>query len=163
MVSGRSPGASALNLFDLIYLRRLFHMSSADPTTERAYERYAWIIFFAFGILMLMYSFYLILFPYFQPDHWDWLTLDGEVVRYISNNFKWMGSLAMGFSIFILATSLTSYRRGDRSAWYAFWYFPIFWLLAMIFTWMGPWLIPFFVLSLAGLLLSYRRFFPKEC
>jgi len=136
-------------------------VASENPNARAAYQRHAWIIFFLFGILFVLYALDAFSLPYRQPRHWEWLSKETEVTRYLSTQFRWTGMLSMGFAIFTIAVSGTAFRRGERWAWYIFWYWPIFWLLAMAFTWPGAFLIPFFILSLAGLLLPYRKFFPS--
>ncbi len=62
-----------------------------------------------------------------------------------------------------MAISLTSYRRGDRWAWYTLWTIPAFTVLLYALQLVDPqvdWL--FAAISLVGLLLPYRKFFPKK-
>ena len=125
----------------------------------RWYERYAWLIFLVFGVLLLWYGMYLFLLPQREPHHWDWLSKDPEVVRYIAGNFRWEGLLVTGFALIVLTSSAASFRKGEKWAWNTYCFFPVFWLAAMFVTWPGALLTPFFVLSLAGLLLPYRVFF----
>ena len=135
--------------------------------TEKAYEKHAWMIFFGLGIFLLTalaFNFLLLGSGIVDSGHWNWLTSEPAVYDYIAGTVRLMGLVALGFAIFIIATSLTGYRRGERWAWYSFWYLPVFFLAIAVLVW--PWLWPvmtlFFVLSLAGLLLPYRKFFPKS-
>ncbi len=128
----------------------------------RWYGRYAWLIFFVFGVLLLWYGIYLFLLPLREPHHWNWLSKDPEVVRYIAGNFRWQGLLVTGFALLVLTSSATSFRKGEKWAWYTYWFFPVFWLTAMFVTWPGVLLTPFFILSVAGLLLPYHAFFRER-
>lgn len=70
--------------------------------------------------------------------------------------------LAVGFAILTMAISSTAYRRAERWAWYAFWYWPIFLAAAALYTWPGALLVPFLIISVLALLLPYRNFFPQR-
>lgn len=137
-------------------------MSPEIPTAQRQYGKHAWAIFFLFGLLLLAYGFDAFSLPYRDPQHWDFLGTDKVVFDYLSMNFRWIGMLTVGFAIFTIAVSLTAYRRGERWAWYAFWYWPIFWVLAALYTWPGAFLLLFLIVSLVGLLRPYRKFFPRD-
>jgi hypothetical protein len=75
-----------------------------------------------------------------------------------------VASIGMGFFGFLITT--IAYRRRERWAWFALWYYPLFW------TWHLVGGLPpgkdhvhqvvFIVLSLAGLLLPVREFFPRR-
>ena len=131
-------------------------MQPEDQITENAYEKHAWIIFLAGGILILIMSLNFLAFPYYDP-HWDSYTSHSKgVIRMLS-------PAALGFPILTIAVSVTSYRRGEKWSWYTLWYLPVFWgLMALVLTWM--WAVPAIlaIISLLGLILPYRKFFPKE-
>jgi len=85
--------------------------------------------------------------------------------------FRGGGLSDLGFVFFLIVISLTAYRRGQKWAWYAFWFVPVYFLawIALSSTLPSaaqlsllPPLIVIIVLSLAGLLLSFRKFFPKN-
>jgi len=86
----------------------------------RWYERHAWCVFFGFGVPFVVYGVYLFLLPHSQPNHWNWLTTDPQVVRYIADHFQWSGALATGFGFFALVTSVMAFRRAHIWAWYVF-------------------------------------------
>jgi hypothetical protein len=70
----------------------------------------------------------------------------------------------MGF--FGMMITLLPYRRRERWAWFALWYYPIFWL-ALFLGGLPPGQdhihqIVFIVLSLVGLLLPMSAFFPQS-
>ena len=144
---------------------------------ERAYERYAWMLLFVEGIFGLVFALYFI-FISRDPDPavtmnkigktWDELIAsDPRVADYLSYLLRFVGLSLVGISIFGMSVSATAYRRGEKWAWYALWYFPVFFaIITAINAILGGGTIwPLFafllVVSLAGLLLPYRKFFPK--
>jgi hypothetical protein len=117
--------------------------------SERMYEKYAWIIFFAIGVLSAFFSVSL---------------LSG-----VGDFGKEAAVVGLGFAIFTMAIAATSYRKGEKWAWYAFLYLPLQ-FLSFVFIDVNDTrkvsfvLVPaiFLILSLAGLFLPYRKFFPKR-
>jgi hypothetical protein len=122
---------------------------------ERAYEKYAWVLFVPGNILFSFLGLTLI-FVFTQT-----LVVLG-VFKLVS------------FGV-ITVVGLRSFRRGKMWAWYALWY-PVAYYIQLIiienlnlspvesFKGRGvdPIVAPFLVLSLLGLLLPYRMFFPKK-
>ena len=75
-----------------------------------------------------------------------------------------MASIGMG--MFGLLITTIAYRRCERWAWFALWYYPAFWT-AHLLGGLPPGKehvhqVVFIVLSLAGLLLPVREFFPQR-
>ena len=67
--------------------------------------------------------------------------------------------------LFGLLITTIAYRRRERWAWFASWYYPVFWTVHLVGG-LPPGKehvhqIVFIVLSLAGLLLPVREFFPR--
>ena len=145
---------------------------------EKIYEKYAWIIFFAIGIMTMVAA----------VPHALGLNTDPELVKSIvgmtiedlkvSNPmffdlynfyFRSGGLSDFGFAFLLMVISATAYRRGEKWAWYAFWIIPIFFLgfVSLSLTLnssssLVPPLMVFIVLSLIGLLLPFRKFFPRK-
>ena len=145
---------------------------------EKIYEKYAWIIFFAIGLLTIAAA----------VPHALGLNTDPELVKSIVGTtiedmkltnpmsfdlynfyFRSGGLSDFGFAFLLIAISATAYRRGERWAWYTFWIVPVFFLgfVALSLTLKSsssllPPLMVFIVLSLIGLLLPFRKFFPKK-
>jgi uncharacterized membrane protein HdeD (DUF308 family) len=76
-----------------------------------------------------------------------------------------IGVASIGMGLFGLLITTMAYRRRERWAWFALWYYPLFWT-AHLLGGLPPGKehvhqIVFIVLSLAGLLLSVREFFPR--
>ncbi len=68
--------------------------------------------------------------------------------------------------LFGLLITTIDYRRRERWAWFALWYYPVFWTAHLVGG-LPPGKehvhqIVFIVLSLAGLLLPVREFFPRR-
>ena len=77
-----------------------------------------------------------------------------------------IGVASIGMGLFGLLISTIAYRRRERWAWFALWYYPVFWT-AHLLGGLPPGKehvhqLVFIVLSLAGLLLPVREFFPPE-
>ncbi len=111
----------------------------AAPRKEKAYEKYAWIIFLVLGIGLLVYSLF----------------------NFLAGNSPSSYEPQLGWSVLVIAISFNSYRRGEKWAWYAFWINVVegglfyadarFWGDALAV-----------VIVLLGLFLPYRKFFPKK-
>jgi hypothetical protein len=74
------------------------------------------------------------------------------------------GVALVGMGLFGALITATAYRRRDRWAWLALWYYPVFWA-AHLLGGLPPGKdhvhqVVFVVLSLVGLLLPVRDFFP---
>ncbi len=146
---------------------------------ERAYERYAWVIFFIFPIFFISESVRGLLFVV-PPDEtnlqsitgmtWSQLAaLNPRVAEYIGFASVVTYGLMLSFAILIMAISATSYRRGEKWSWYALWIFPLFSVLIAATRYFrygdietAIFDVPFLLLILLGLLLPYRKFFPKK-
>jgi len=151
-----------------------------NKTNEIFYEKFAWIIFFAIGALVLVGAI----------PHALGLNTDPALVQTISGmtidnlkvsnptlfnlyNFYFRGGglSDLGFAFFLIVISMTAYRLGQKWAWYAFWFVPAYFL-----CWIGlsstlppesssslaPPLMVFIILSLVGLFLPFRKFFPRR-
>ena len=145
---------------------------------ERVYEKYAWVIFLALGLLWAVVGFYQAFLPdgLAQNDaqlitDMSWSELQAsspaatELVRWL---YGAMGLLKMSWSFLVLAITLTGYRMGEKWAWYTLWLVPILLMSSALFNanFTGDvfqtleW-IPVMTVTLLGLLLPYRKFFPR--
>ena len=134
-------------------------------SSGKAREKYAWLLLFPSGLLPLLFAGSLLQSYIFDPDGktLNWLTSDPEILHFIGWVFTVGSLMGVGFAIFIMAASVTSYRRGERWAWYAFLYLPVYLLgLLAIAYWLWPITVPLLIMSLLGLLLPYRKFFPTK-
>lgn len=78
--------------------------------------------------------------------------------------FRAVGVASIGMGLFGAVITITSFRRRERWAWFASWYYPVFWAAHLAGN-LPPGKdhvhqVVFIVLSLAGLLLPIREFFP---
>ncbi|NMC77352.1 MAG: hypothetical protein GYA60_08700 [Candidatus Methanofastidiosa archaeon] len=145
---------------------------------EKFYEKYAWVIFLAIGLMTMAAA----------VPHALGLNTDPELVKSIVGMtiedlkltnpmsfelynfyFRSGGLSDLGFAFLLIVISATAYRRGEKWAWYSFWIVPAFFLsfVALSLTLktsssLIPPLMVFIVLSLIGLLLPFRKFFPKK-
>jgi len=77
-----------------------------------------------------------------------------------------IGVASIGMGLFGLLITLIAYRRRERWAWFALWYYPLFWTAHLVGG-LPPGKehihqVVFILLSLAGLLLPVREFFPRR-
>ncbi len=80
-----------------------------------------------------------------------------------------MGLLKVSWSLFIIAITLTGYRRGEKWAWYMMLLAPILLVSDSVFSvaFIGEinqvlQFIPITIITIIGLLLPYRVFFSKK-
>ncbi|MFX1440665.1 MAG: hypothetical protein ACFFFD_10490, partial [Promethearchaeota archaeon] len=146
---------------------------------ERANEKYGWVVMLALGILWLVVG----LSQVFTPDELmesdalhimgmsmsDLEVLSPEAVLYVRWLIGALGMLKMSWSFFVLATTMTGFRKGEKWAWYTLWLVPVLLVGQGIFNsaFLGDinemlqW-IPITTITLFGLFLPYRKFFPRE-
>ncbi len=132
----------------------------AVPRTEKAYEKYAWIVL----LILVIFNFPFGLSDIFRP-------VDPTSTPEAVFGIRLYGMAFTGLNIFGLAIILKSFRKGERWAWYSLWYYPIFYLALSFFQQtvyhpFGPiaiyLAILFAIVYAIGLLLPYRKFFPKK-
>jgi hypothetical protein len=124
-------------------------------SSERAYERYGWIILSANAILGIFAALLTTapLLSMFPSPHF------GSAYPVLGG----LGAALVGFNVFALVMILIPFRRHERWAWYTLWLLPLQWLLQFVFS---PDLVYLMLamLTAVGLVLPYRRFFshPEE-
>ena len=145
---------------------------------EKVYEKYAWVILFAVGLLWVVVGFTQAFFPaglaetdaqHVTGMSWSELkSLSPEASNLVRFLYGCLGLLKMSWSFLVIAITLTGFRKGEKWAWYTLCLAPILLVSQGLFnTWffgdaseMIPW-IPITTISLLGLLLPYRKFFPR--
>ena len=144
----------------------------------RVYEKYAWVILLVLGLLWLVVGLYSVFLPegVFETDvqsvtnmPWSELKASNPVAAdFVIFTYGLFGLLKLSWSFFVLAITLTGYRKGEKWAWYTMWSVPILLvsnaLFSAIFT--GDvsqtlQFIPITTITLLGLLLPCRKFFPR--
>jgi len=145
---------------------------------ERVYEKYAWVIFLALGLLWLVVGLYSVFLPegVFETDvqsvtnmPWSELKASSPVAAdFVIFIYGLLGLLKISWSFFVLAITLKGYRRGEKWAWYTMWSVPVLLVSNALFSviFIGDvsqtlQSIPITTITLLGLLLPYRKFFPR--
>src|ERR687883_165970 len=134
-------------------ISKVGHISnSSGPMTQRASVLFkaGWISLAIIGVAILVFGLIVTVMP---PSS------DPPYLRAI-------GVASIGMGIFGLLITTIAYRRRERWAWFALWYYPVFWT-AHLTGGLPPGKehvhqIVFIVLSLAGLLLPVRQFVPRR-
>ena len=144
-------------------------------------EKYGWVVFLCLGLLWLVVgliqasaAFKMEELTEKDAQHVAGMSLSEldasspmayVMIRWLYGN---LGLLKIGWSFFLIAVTLTGYRKGEKWAWYTLWIAPVQLVGAGIFnsvffgdiSEMYQW-FPITTISLIGLLLPYRKFFPK--
>jgi hypothetical protein len=122
----------------------------------------AWVLFFAFGVLLAAHGVYLMVLPSVDPDHWRYYTTDADVIAYLADEFRATGGMEVVLGALTMIVSARWFRSGDRWAWSAFWLFPLLFGWGMVTTWAVLLWLLLLAAAVGGLLGSYRRFFPPR-
>ena len=145
----------------------------------KIYENYAWIVLLSVGLLWLVVGIVAVYSPegIFEGDaqavtNLPWTDLKAsspEASNFIIFVYGQMGLLKISWSLFILAITLTGFRRGEKWAWYIMLLAPILLVSDAVFSvvFIGDinqvlQFIPITAITMLGLLLPYRIFFPKK-
>src|SRR6266478_4756509 len=159
----------------------------AKGKAPKAYEKYAWtllIVFWALHFVLSVRDF----FPSLQDFcigclpgaqtaiqsstgmSWSQLaSTNPKLAGFLTSVLVDDGISGVGLAIFGVIVSLTSFRRGEKWAWYVSWSMPIEILAAQLNTYqltrsvivivLGA---AFVLVSLLALFLPYRQFFPSK-
>ena len=145
---------------------------------EKAYEKHAWILLFALGMVALAYGIYFLVVG-IPPDAqlvkkitgitWNELVASepGATAFLRTETFRVLGLTLIGLGIFGMAVASIPFRRGEKWAWYVSLYIPVYFaaFVANNLTLGGSFwqmLVAFLIISLLGLLLPYKKFFPRK-
>ena len=152
--------------------------TSAGATNEKFYEKYAWVILLAAGLLWLVVGIVAVYQPegIFEGDAqsvtnipWSELKASSPVAaNFVIFIYVQMGLLMISWALFVIAITLTGYRKREKWAWYIMWSVPAHLVSNALFNsiFIGdisqtlPF-IPMTTITLLGLLLPYRKFFPR--
>lgn len=150
---------------------------------ERAYEKFGWIILLAVAIIFALFG----VGDIVQGAAADPAIVEGitgmtpeeigaaepRVLVLINQQVRSSGAAFLILGLLLAAIAWTSYRRGERWAWYALWTLPllnvfIFFIMYTSVDFSTGILPPpllsapvFLAITLVGLLLPFRQFFPK--
>ncbi len=136
-------------------------MSEPSSVLQPAPRTGAWWVFAGFGMLFLIYGIYAFTLPYFQPSHWDDITTSKQTVSYIADNFRWLGMLSAMFGVLTFTVAYGGLRHGQPWAWYTLLTYPIFLIMAIVYTWPGLLWSPFLVASVIALWGASRSVFQR--
>lgn len=108
----------------------------------------SWIALLLSGLAVLGFGLVVVLVP--NPD-----------AAYL----RAIGAASIGMGLFGVLITLTAFRRRERWAYFALWYYPLFWTAHLVGN-LPPGKdhvhqVVFIVLSVAGLLLSADQFLPR--
>ena len=123
-------------------------MAVTPVRTEKAYEKYAWVLLLLTGIFTIPPTLFNLVFP-----------SEATLETFLS------GLSLLAFTMVTIGISATAYRKGRRWAWFVLWYVPISLGTAAYdsyVTGMGFGLTLVLALSIGGLLLPYRKFFSRK-
>ena len=100
----------------------------------KVYEKYAWVILLAVGLLWLVVGIVAVFQPegIFEADaqsvtNMPWSELKASspmAANFVIFVYGQMGLLKISWTFFVLAITLTGYRRGEKWAWYMMWSVP---------------------------------------
>jgi len=146
---------------------------------ERKHEKYGWVVYLFLGLLWLVVGFsQLFTTKVLLEDvaqniigmSLSELEASSPVAtKVVLWQHMTQGNLKISWSLFLLAITLTGYRKGEKWAWYTMWLAPAVLVCQAILDaiFLGDvnqvlkW-IPITSISLFGLFLPYRKFFPKQ-
>lgn len=160
-------------------------MSSVQSV--KGYEKHAWLILFVIWAIHLALSardfipslqdFCLACLPGAQTAihastglTWSQLaSSDSRVASFLASTLVDDGISGVGFAIFGMVVSMTSYKKGEKWAWYASWSMPVGISVAQLNLYLLTGSIIVVILALVfvaaallGLFLPYRQFFPRK-
>src|SRR5712664_2645141 len=155
--------------------------------SPKVYWKYGWAILFAFWALHLILSardflpslqdLCLACVPGAQTPiqtvtgvTWSQLiSIDPKFASFLASTLVDDGISGVGLAVFGMVVSMTSYRKGEKWAWYVSWSMPIGILAAQlnVCALTGSIMViylaaAFTIVSLLALFLPYRQFFPQK-
>ena len=138
---------------------------------EKAYEKYAWILPFVFGLFLLIIDGPALMTYGYQAECGCTMpsSTPSVAINHLNSQAQEIGFFAAYTGVLIAAIAWTGFRRGQKWSWY-------FMLSALAFTLgvdllagiqtgipiAGPGGVLGVVLSVPALLLPYRKFFPRK-
>jgi len=145
-----------------------------NTSVEKGYAKYAWIIFFVFGLLSVITAPILLSGrppnpP--SPEGTTGLTLPEigtripGILGYISSISRQLGNFMLAMGVLLMGIAAVPYRKGEKWAWYACWILPVLLVIQLANSrgghlWQAD--LISLLIALAGLFMPYRKFFPKQ-
>lgn len=136
------------------------------------YEKYAWIIFIlvALGGLIpgLLFLFNPMSAKAFVENFGHpipaAIMADVDGLAFLEFFFQWVGTVLIGSNILTIFIAPTAFRKGEKWAWLAFWYWP-FMFASHFLMYSGGFKVSqvaWFILTTGTLLMTYRYCFQQE-
>lgn len=136
------------------------------------YRRYAWLLFVLVGVSGLIPGIQLLVAPLSGESYLrtfghpvpEVVFASEEGVSFLAFFLQWTGIMVIGVDLLTVLIASTAFRRGEKWAWYAFWYWP-FVFGAHFFMYAGGFRntqLVWLVLTVGGLLLAYPSFFRRK-
>src|SRR3712207_657951 len=113
------------------------HVSLPEPDSSSGSDamRSSWMLLFVYGIMLCAEGVYWLsrgrlfdrdLYEAIGGVSWTLMSaLDAAVVKLVSVLVRLGGVMAMIAGVFVMAVSVTAYRRRERWSWYVMWTLPI--------------------------------------
>ena len=135
--------------------------------TDTWYERAAWIWFAALCAMVLPLAAMVYVDPSASTDLWARfgydlpaaVAADGAGTEYVEFIGHWATTGTIGLDLFGLLIAVTAFRRGEKWAWLAFWYWPAMFATHFV-TYQGGFQyaqLVWLALSVGALLATYRK------
>ena len=151
-------------------------MITAHQSPEKAYQKYAWVILFVLGVLLVLNILIVAAFVSggndFKADTgatWNEFAAayPGIAAAYVlEQRLAYTGFASV--ALFALVIAYFGFRQGYRWAWFAMWLLPITLVLMamLLFLSRRPDIGAFYggltLVAVIGLLLPIRKFFPRQ-
>jgi hypothetical protein len=88
-------------------------------------SQHAWKILTAIGLLFVGWGINQIFVIPTNTDHWDWLTYDPEVIKYIKGWSPFRGIWSVANGLFFALVAATAFKHQERWAWWVLAYLPV--------------------------------------
>ena len=151
-------------------------MSTEIQPAEKLHKKYAWLIIFCLGLLILLSTAFIVLNGANPPSQFEadtgvaWADFQHDyptVATLVSLLELLVGSAFFAIGLFAITIAVTKYRNGEQWAWVVLWILPgVLGLAALMFfthdqAYVGYYYIGLVAIAVLGLLLPVRKFFPK--
>lgn len=138
-----------------------------ENRTETWYERTAWIFFALVSGVVLPLAIVSYLDPSSTTALWERfgyalptaVAADASAMEYVEFISHWATTQTLGLDVLGLLVAVTAFRRGERWAWLAFWFWP-FLFVTHFFSYESSFRyaqLVWLALSVAALLATYRK------
>ena len=144
------------------------------PRRQKAYQEYAWVIIFVWGLLDVVAALIgLMGIPPNPPsaEGTTGLSLNQisanvpGISNYIGSISRQLGNFMLALGVLVMAIAVVPYRRGEQRAWYVSWILLVLVVIQLAnsnFGYLWQLDLAFIFIILAAQFLPYRKFFPKK-